>query len=202
MTSLQRCTLCHKRSSSSLGCCTRCAAELFQPQYYGKGLYLGSYNGQLRRAVQAFKFKGTTRLAELFAKALATELAKDAGTTKLDLLCPVPLHWLRYLHRGYNQSALIAKALAERTAVPYAKVLRRTKATAQQAKLNKLERQSNVSDAFRAKSVSGKRVGLIDDVVTTGATMLACEQVLLEAGALTVMWLSITAYPGVYLKNS
>ena len=189
---LQRCSLCRKQGSS-LGCCEACARQLFRAQHYPKGVYLGSYEGQLKRAVRSFKFHGVTRLAEVFARELALELSKTDHT--LDLLCPVPLHWTRYLQRGYNQSALIAKALSRRTDIPV-ETLRRTKRTRQQALLSAAERHSNVADAFVAENVRGRRIALIDDVITTGATMEACEAALLEAGARSVLWLSITAQVG------
>jgi ComF family protein len=141
---------------------------------------LGFYSGRLEKAVRAFKFHGTTRLSKLFA----SELAKAVGQSgwQVHSVCPVPLHWTRRLERGYNQSALIARALAKELALPYSPVLRRSKRTKQQAKLSKLERVSNVEAAFISKPCQG-RILLIDDVVTSGATTKVCIEALLAAGA-------------------
>lgn len=100
---------------------------------------------------------------------------------QIDVVCAVPLHWTRYLERGYNQSALLAKALATQTGLPYQPLLRRIKRTQQQAKLSRAARLHNVQDAFLAKSFQG-RVLLIDDVITSGATSQACMNTLLKAG--------------------
>ncbi len=143
-------------------------------------LALGIYSGKLEKAVRAFKFHGTTRLAKLFASEL-TKAVKHSGW-KIDAICPVPLHWTRRLERGYNQSALIAKPLAKELGISYTPLLRRVKRTKQQAKLSKQGRVSNVEDAFISQPCQGSML-LIDDVVTSGATTRACIEALLAAGA-------------------
>jgi ComF family protein len=143
-------------------------------------LALGVYSGRLEKAVRAFKFHGTTRLAKLFALELAKAVKRSGW--KMDSICPVPLHWTRRLGRGYNQSALVAKPLARDLGLAFAPLLTRVKRTRQQAKLSKLERVSNVEDAFISRPCSGN-ILLIDDVVTSGATTRACLEALLAAGA-------------------
>jgi competence protein ComFC len=143
-------------------------------------LALGFYSGSLEKAVRAFKFHGTTRLANLFASELARAVKKSGW--KVDGVCPVPLHWTRRLERGYNQSALIARPLANELSFSYTPLLQRVKRTKQQATLGRLERVSNVEDAFIGKKCQGN-VLLIDDVVTSGATTRACVEALLKAGA-------------------
>ncbi len=177
---LIRCPVCREKASSSLGCCQTCADELFQIVIRDDLIVLGIYSGRLERAVRAFKFHGTTRLSKLFATQLAKAI-KQGGWT-IDAICPVPLHWTRRLERGYNQSALIAKHLSKELALPYQSLLRRPKRTKQQALLSKLERVSNVADAFSSKPCQGS-ILLIDDVITSGATTQACTRALLAAGA-------------------
>ncbi|MGL4609475.1 MAG: ComF family protein [Trueperaceae bacterium] len=143
-------------------------------------IVLGHYSGRLERAVRAFKFHGTTRLSKLFAEELAKATRKSSW--QIDALCPVPLHWSRWLERGYNQSALLGKQIAEQTSLPYTPCLQRIKRTQQQAKLGRLERVTNVADAFVSKPCRGT-ILLIDDVITSGATTQACVQALLKAGA-------------------
>jgi ComF family protein len=156
---------------------------LFQIVIRDDLIVLGVYSGRLERAVRAFKFHGTTRLSKLFGEQLAKAVKKSSW--KIDSICPVPLHWARRLERGYNQSALIGKHISKQSSIPYAPYLRRTKRTQQQAKLGKLERLSNVADAFVSKPCKGT-VLLIDDVITSGATTQACIRALLEAGASSV----------------
>ena len=154
-------------------------------------LTLGVYEGKLEAAVRAFKFQHATRLAGVFGVALAAEV-KRLGW-QVDSVCAVPLHWRRYLHRGYNQSALIAAKVATELNCPYTPLLTRTKATHQQARLRRADRFENVKGVFRAgggrtgangsPNLRGKRVLLIDDVVTSGATTAACKSVLERAGA-------------------
>ena len=112
------------------------------------------------------------------------ELLSDA-----DVLVPVPLHRLRLLQRRFNQSALLAKGLSRATGVPAEVVaLQRTRRTAAQVGLPQEARQENVAQAFGVsrsglKALQGKKVVLIDDVITTGATANACASALLNAGA-------------------
>ena len=109
-----------------------------------------------------------------------------------DALVPVPLHWRRLWARRFNQSALLAKTISDETGVPVADAaLKRVKATAQQVGLSQTERATNVQGAFRVPpegrdAVAGRRLVLVDDVLTSGATADACARALLRAGAKTV----------------
>lgn len=182
--SLTRCPVCRQQPSSRLGCCATCAALLFTPSVSKDLITLGRYGGDLEQAVRALKFHGATRLAQLFASELAN-LVKPADWS-IDAVCAVPLHWRRYLNRGYNQADLIAKPLSKKLGVPYQRVLKRTRQTQQQARLSKADRASNVQDAFTASPVTGQQLLLIDDVLTSGATLAAARTALLEAGAKSV----------------
>ena len=112
------------------------------------------------------------------------ELLADA-----DALVPVPLHWRRLWARRFNQSAHLAKAISSGSGVPLAEnALRRVKPTAQQVGLSQAERATNVQGAFRVPpdgkaEVAGRNLILIDDVLTSGATVDACARSLLRAGA-------------------
>src|ERR1700759_2176943 len=115
------------------------------------------------------------------------ELLADA-----DALIPVPLHWRRLWARRFNQSALLAKAIAQQTGVAVSdQALKRVKATAQQVRLSQSERALNVQGAFRVPTerkaeVAGRRLVLVDDVLTSGATSDACARARLRAGARSV----------------
>jgi ComF family protein len=181
--SLSRCPICRERATSSVGCCQHCHEHLFQPQYGDNWLSLGIYQGKLEKAVRAYKFHHVTKLSDLFAQHMSHCLQQQSWN--IDAICAVPLHWSRYLERGYNQSVLLAKHLSRHSGLPYQPLLKRTKRTQQQAKLSKTERQSNVQNAFTAKHSQGN-ILLIDDVITSGATSQACIEALLRAGAAEV----------------
>ena len=111
---------------------------------------------------------------------------------EVDALIPVPLHWRRLWARRFNQSAMLAAAVSSQTGVPVAAGgLKRVKPTAQQVGLSRTERAANVQGAFRVPSdgkaaVTGRRLVLIDDVLTSGATVDGCARALLRAGAANV----------------
>jgi ComF family protein len=86
----------------------------------------------------------------------------------------VPLHWRRRLARGFNQAELLARGVARVTGIPVISALGRVRSTSTQAGLSNRRRRQNVTRAFRSRNVSGKRILLIDDVMTTGATGAAC----------------------------
>jgi ComF family protein len=110
------------------------------------------------------------------------------------VIVPVPLHRRRLKERGYNQALLLAERLGEAVGVPIAHdLLYRNRHTMSQARLNAQERRRNVEDAFSCadRSVQDKRVLLVDDVCTTGATLEACSVALKERGALSVWALTV-----------
>ncbi len=154
------------------------------------------FDGVLRQAIHRFKYERLAALAEPFGLMLA-----DCWRTEqfaADWLIPVPLHPSRERDRGYNQSELLARNLARHVSVPVSPHgLRRTRATAVQMTLNAAERRENVAGAFECveKRVRGTRVVIIDDVGTTGATLDACAQAVLQAGAVSVMGLTLARTP-------
>ena len=104
-----------------------------------------------------------------------------------DAIVPVPLHWTRKWSRGFNQSLILARSVSKSTDLPLFSVLRRVKRTKDQTHLSREERLANVRGAFRVtKDVDGKKLLLLDDVTTTGATLEECRRVLAEAGAAQV----------------
>lgn len=145
---------------------------------------LGYFEGPLRRVVHGFKYNRRAELADPLAALLARSLDNDP--LAVDLLVSVPLHPDRRRARGYNQAALLAAELARRARIPLAEeALVRLRATRPQLGLSAAQRRENVRGAFQARSelVRGKTILLIDDVTTTGATLEACAQALLQAGA-------------------
>ena len=154
------------------------------------------FEGVLRQAIHRFKYERLAGLAEPFGEMLADYWRGELLTA--DWLIPVPLHPSRERDRGYNQSELLTRSLARRVNVPVSsKGLRRTRATAVQMTLNAAQRRENVAGAFECieARVRGARVMLIDDVGTTGATLDACAQAVLKAGAASVMGLTLARTP-------
>lgn len=148
------------------------------------------YGGPAGGVVRNFKYAGVTALAGPMAEEmlLALERIQPVGA---EMIVPVPMHPKRIRQRGYNQSELLAKIIAEALEVPCENGLIRLRDTVQQARLEGDERRKNLKNAFRAEPcVSGWRVLLVDDVYTTGETARECAKALREGGAISVSFLA------------
>jgi len=146
---------------------------------------IGPYSGHLGQCVRRLKYHDETHLAFPLGRALGLLLARAQRLPEGTLILPVPLHPARLVERGYNQSALIGRALARGTGVRVVTgVLLRTEARAAQAGLSGRERRANLLGAFVARSCEPQQapVFLLDDVVTTGSTIDACSGALLQIG--------------------
>jgi ComF family protein len=156
---------------------------------------VGYHEDPLRKAVLLLKFGRKTALVTPLGELLAVELAAVAPTWSVDGLVPVPIHWTRRLERGFNQADLLARAAARPCGLPVLPALRRIRATPPQVGLTAGQRATNLRGAFAANPgwpVGGRRLALVDDVSTTGATLAGCAAVLRAAGAAEVYGLSIT----------
>jgi len=155
------------------------------------------FDDPLRPAIHALKYGGQPELAAPLARYLIA-VAQQPPWTKIlpqiDSVVPVPLHAQRLAERGYNQSALLAGAFARRMDLKMAEGwLIRSRQTRSQVGLSALDRRRNVANAFTAAAVvQGKRLLLVDDVFTTGATLTACAQTLRRAGAAAVYGLILS----------
>jgi ComF family protein len=160
------------------------------PPAYQRARAAVRYDDVAAKLVHAFKYGDRLGLAPMLGRWMAR--AGEELLRETDALVPVPLHWRRLWARRFNQSAALAAAIAQESGIAIAHTpLRRVKATAQQVGLSRAERATNVQGAFRvdasAKSeVAGRRLLLIDDVLTSGATSDACARALLRAGAAQV----------------
>ena len=172
-----------------------CGDCLADPPPWGRGRSALRYDDASRPLVLGFKHGDRLHLASLLAGwmgAAGTELLADA-----EVIVPVPLHRWRLLARRYNQAAVLAHALGRATGIPVSdRALQRVKRTPSQGRLTRSQRARNVQGAFRVEAsrrpeIAGRRVLLVDDVLTTGATAGACTRVLLRAGAEAVDLLTL-----------
>jgi ComF family protein len=153
------------------------------------------FTGVARRGVHALKYDGERRLAPLLGAAVARRWAR-AGAAG-DALVPVPASRDRVRERGYDQASLIAVEAGRRLGLPVLDALERTRATTAQFDLDRTARASNLVDAFRVRdgpigaAVRDRWIVLVDDVMTTGATLAACGVALLAAGALAVSGVTV-----------
>jgi ComF family protein len=167
-----------------------CAPCLAERPAFERARAVFRYDEASRNLVLAFKHADRTHGAPAFGRWLAR-----AGTellTEVDIVAPVPLHWTRLAWRRYNQSALLAHEVARASGRPcIADLLRRVRRTPTQGERGRAARRRNVKRAFAVSQrhqahLAGRRVVLIDDVFTTGATVEECARVLLEHGAASV----------------
>ncbi len=168
----------------------RCEACEARPHRFAAARAALLYDDGARALVLPFKHADRTELAAPLAAHMAR--AGAGLLARADILVPVPLHWRRLLSRRYNQAALLARLLAARAGKPWAPdALRRGRRTAPLGELGAQARRAAVAGAFhvaprRAGLLAGRRVLLIDDVLTSGATADACTEALLAAGAAAV----------------
>lgn len=149
--------------------------------YYRKG-------GTAQKLIHQIKYKGNLELGYLAGKILGSHLSKSRYFRNVDCIVPVPLHRRRLRKRGYNQSSIISKGIADVLKLEIReKDLVRLNSTTSQTNKNRQNRFENMVEAFAVNAgAQGKHILLVDDVITTGATIEACAQKLLEAGAASV----------------
>lgn len=181
------CSQCGVAFKSRVGSDHLCGRCLDRPAAFDRARAAGIYDGSLRIAIQALKFKGMVPLATLLGNVLLDTLQRHWKTGDIDVVAPVPLHRRRLRQRGFNQAYLLVKGW---TLPDHALIARdllvRTRATPPQTGLDRRQRRNNIKNAFavhRPGQSSGKRVLLVDDVLTTGATANACAYALIRDGA-------------------
>lgn len=164
-----------------------CADCLREPRPWEHFAFHGEHEGVLRDLLLAFKFEGALQHERLLADLLAAAHDYHVGYAP-DAVVPVPLHPHRLRSRGYNQSQLLCSGFARRGMRVASGGLVRTRMTTPQVELRRGERLGNLRGAFVADAsiVSGARVLLVDDVATTGATLVECTRALRKAGAKVV----------------
>ncbi|MBX7146077.1 MAG: ComF family protein [Alphaproteobacteria bacterium] len=167
-----------------------CLACLKNKPLYRRAKAALRYDDFSRLFILKFKYADQTHACDLYTRWLIK--AGEKCLKDVSMITPVPLYWVRLWQRRYNQSALLAKHLATLTSLKYIpNLLIRSRSTLSQGNMSNYQRQKNVKNAFTFNSkykhtIQGKHILLIDDVFTTGATVLECTKTLLNAGAANV----------------
>lgn len=172
--------------------CGNCLKNKNSPFRLSRSAFV--YDDSSKKLILSFKFHDKTENAKLLAQMMWVA-GEDIFAAGIDVIMPVPLHYTRLVKRRYNQSALLGRELAKLSGVRCDSLsLIRHKKTRPQVELSGMERQNNVRDVFSVKkpeAVKGKRILLIDDVLTTGATLKECAKALRKAGARSVDTLTV-----------
>ena len=179
----KRCKGCGGELDGVLELCSHCLK--MPPRPWINAMSIMKMEGLAETAIYGLKFRGSTAMARALSE-IAVPLLQHDDFLNIDCIVPVPLHWTRYFKRTYNQSELLAKMIAAKLNKPYCNLLKRRRATTRQATLSREERLKNLKGAFAVRSISkvqGTKILLVDDVLTTGATLHACAEALNKAGA-------------------
>jgi len=163
-----------------------CLECVRQPPPYSGARSFGFYSTEMRRVIHELKFEGRRPLVKILASLLADVFFESWRREDFDFITCVPLHHRRRRERGFNQAELLGRALALMVGFPELRTLRRKAATQSQVGLSDARRLENVRNAFSCTHidrVEGNRILLIDDVMTTGATVASASKALISAGA-------------------
>ncbi len=189
------CECCGLPFDFDLGKNVLCGDCIQKRPHYSRARAAFKYDDASSKLVTALKYNDQLHLAATYGAWLAKAGGEIIAAS--DAIVPVPLHWKRFASRRYNQAALLAFALEKQVRLPvFPDALKRIKPTQPQTGLTRSEREKNVRGAFAInakylEAVRGKSLLLIDDVMTTSATLQRCTHVLLENGATTVNVLTL-----------
>ncbi len=198
------CGICGKIDQKEL--CPKCAIKLrnlekarlyaYPHTHFEKHFYLFPYEGIIREKLIQYKFQGKSYLSTFFAKILQNHEKMSRLLEKYDIIIPVPMYSKKEKLRGYNQTALIAKEIAKayQNLIYDGKSLQKIKDTKMQSSLNKKQRKNNIKNAYNVinqQKIKDKKIVLLDDIYTTGATANECSKMLKQAGAKEILVVTI-----------
>lgn len=196
----QRCPYCDKVIYEDVAACNECS-EHFPKRATIQLIYADEknpvycvspfvYRGMVNRAILRFKFRDRKCYAENFSLSISREVNSYFSDVEIDFVTAVPMDRMKKLQRGYNQSEILAKAVARRLGVNYKSFLKKSKRNLDQHKLSVEQRAINVIGVYSPKNgdiIKGKNILICDDIVTTGSTLKECVKVLLSAGAKSII---------------
>ena len=200
----EKCILCGKvLANGEIDLCRHCRCDnpaysgrKSRPQFLDSFTAVWYYEGDVRHSLLRYKFYGRRNLASGYGRLLAMEIEKE-HPEGLDILTWIPISRLRKLRRGYDQCELLAKAVGEELGMTPVPTLKKLRNNRQQSRITgEAQRRANVLGVYRAADpelVRGKRVLLLDDIVTTGATAGEAARVLLTGGASEVHCAAVAA---------
>ena len=171
--------------------CHDCATR---EHVFDRGVAAFAYSDSMKKSMYAFKYNNRREYAQFYADAIAEKYGDIIKIWGPQVIVPVPLHKARLRKRGYNQAEILAKALSRRLGIPVdAGCLLRIKNTTPQKKLNDRQRCNNINNAFQMTkySVEYKKILLIDDIYTTGATINECAMVMKKSGVEKVFFATV-----------
>lgn len=198
-----QCLMCNERNIKLNGfICENCYNNLeilhreisIDSPYVDRIYYSLTYNRFIRHMIKKYKYNGKNYLYKPFGQIILTTYYKI--NIKVDKIAYVPMDRRKEAMRGYNQGKLLADYVSKKTDKPIINNLVKIKSTKEQSHSSKVDRIKNLKDSFRVKNredINNLRILLIDDIITTGATMEECSRVLLEAGAKEIMGLALTS---------
>ncbi len=197
----KQCLVCGKLEQDTI--CNKCyntlkieaKIEKYNNKSFNKHLYIFKYEGKIRNLIIDYKFNDKPYLNELFVKIILKNEKICRKIKKYDIIIPVPIHKKRENERGYNQSELIARKLANNLKIELlTDSLIKQKNTLPQSTLSKKQREENVKTVYKIKNkqkIKNKKIILLDDIYTTGATAEECSKILKQNGAKEILVLTI-----------
>lgn len=160
-----------------------------------KSAFIFADETPIQNIIHELKYNGKFFIGKYLGKKVSEILMEKINNWNADLIIAIPLHSLRRAERGFNQADIIAKEIGENLKINYGKnILVRTRFTNSQTKLNLVERKQNMKDVFKLKNqklIENKNIILVDDVITTGATVSECARILTDNGAKNIFALSV-----------
>lgn len=184
------CKLCGKPVGQEEEYCRDCRGKTHVFDQ-GRGIFL--YDARMKESILRYKYGGRRQYGDFYARSMCIYGEREVKRWKPDLIVPIPLYRRKQRKRGFNQAEYLAAKVGDYFGIPVdSSILKKTRDTKSQKKMDAGRRRVNLLGAFRAmKPVKGKRVMVVDDVYTTGSTMDAAARCLKDAGACSVCFLTV-----------
>ena len=184
------CMKCGKPVNETEEYCSECR---HRERKFIRGRSVFLYNAQMKNSLLRYKYYGSREYGKYYAESMCRYVGRDIKSWRPDVIIPVPLHRRKKKMRGFNQAADLAERIGKILGIPVAEdVIYKSRETRSQKKLDAEERKKNLRNAFRAAvPVTGLRILVVDDVYTTGSTVEAMAECLLENGAKAVFFVTL-----------